>query len=237
MVTRGDVLIALSYSGATDEFSNVLPYARSLGIPIIAMTGRRDSFLGQVATAILDVRVEREACPLNLAPTASAVAMMAMGDALALAVMAERKFTREDFARFHPGGTLGRKLLLRVRDIMRTGEHVAVVRPDTTVHDALFAITQARGGSALVANDGDELIGIVTDGDIRRRLVKDRDALDWAVERVMTADPIHIVQDELAVEALRLMRNHPIDDLPVTDARRHIVGVVDLQDLVRAGIY
>jgi arabinose-5-phosphate isomerase len=231
-----DVVLMLSYSGETDELLTILPALKRLGVPLIVMTGNLQSTLANAADVVLDVSVEREACPLNLAPTASAAAMLAMGDALALAVMTLRRFTPDDFARLHPGGTLGRRLLLRVRDVMRTGERLAVIHVSEPTKSAFAAITKARAGACVVVDDDGKLCGIVTDGDLRRALLRDVNLFHAPVTEVMTKTPKVIHPDALATEALRLMQTHQIDDLPVVDEGRRPVGMVDVQDLLRVGI-
>jgi arabinose-5-phosphate isomerase len=235
-VTGRDVVLMLSYSGETDELMTILPALKRLGVPLIVMTGNLQSTLANAADVVLDVSVEREACPLNLAPTASAAAMLAMGDALALAVMTLRRFTPDDFARLHPGGTLGRRLLLRVRDVMRTGERLAVIHVSEPTKSAFAAITKARAGACVVVDDDGKLCGIVTDGDLRRALLRDVNLFHAPVTEVMTKTPKVIHPDALATEALRLMQTHQIDDLPVVDEGRRPVGMVDVQDLLRVGI-
>jgi arabinose-5-phosphate isomerase len=235
-VTGRDVVLMLSYSGETDELLTILPALKRLGVPLIVMTGNLQSTLANAADVVLDVSVEREACPLNLAPTASAAAMLAMGDALALAVMTLRRFTPDDFARLHPGGTLGRRLLLRVRDVMRTGERLAVIHVSEPTKSAFAAITKARAGACVVVDDDGKLCGIVTDGDLRRALLRDVNLFHAPVTEVMTKTPKVIHPDALATEALRLMQTHQIDDLPVVDEGRRPVGMVDVQDLLRVGI-
>ncbi|GBC98495.1 Arabinose 5-phosphate isomerase KdsD [bacterium HR17] len=236
VVTARDVVLMLSYSGETDELLTILPALKRLGVPLIVLTGNLRSTLAKAADVVLDVSVEREACPLNLAPTASAVAMMAMGDALALAAMKARRFTPEDFARLHPGGALGRRLLLRVRDVMRTGERLAKVHVSEPTKNAFAAITKARAGACIVVDDSDKLCGIVTDGDLRRALLRDVNLFHAPVAAVMTPTPKVIHPEALATEALRLMQIHQIDDLPVVDAEHRPVGMVDVQDLLRVGI-
>jgi arabinose-5-phosphate isomerase len=235
-VTGRDVVLMLSYSGETDELLTILPALKRLGVPLIVMTGNLQSTLANAADVVLDVSVEREACPLNLAPTASAAAVLAMGDALALAVMTLRRFTPDDFARLHPGGTLGRRLLLRVRDVMRTGERLAVIHVSEPTKSAFAAITKARAGACVVVDDDGKLCGIVTDGDLRRALLRDVNLFHAPVTEVMTKTPKVIHPDALATEALRLMQTHQIDDLPVVDEGRRPVGMVDVQDLLRVGI-
>jgi len=235
-ITPNDVVLALSYSGETDELLAILPAIKRLGVPLIVMTGNPNSTLARAADVVLDVSVEREACPLNLAPTASTAAMLAMGDALALAAMKARRFTREDFARLHPAGALGRRLLLRVRDLMRTGERLAVVHFREPTKAAFAAITKARAGACVVVDDEGKLCGIVTDGDLRRALLRDVNLFNAPVTEVMTKSPKVIHPDALATEALRLMQNHQIDDLPVVDENGRPIGMLDVQDLLQAGI-
>ncbi len=235
-VTARDVVLMLTYSGETDELVTILPALKRLGVPLIVMTGNLQSTLAKAADVVLDVSVEREACPLNLAPTASAAAMLAMGDALALAAMTVRRFTPDDFARLHPGGALGRRLLLRVRDVMRTGERLAIIHVSEPTKAAFAAITKARAGACVVVDDEGKLCGIVTDGDLRRALLRDVTLFHAPVTEVMTKTPKVIHPDALAAEALRLMQAHQIDDLPVVDEERRPVGMVDVQDLLRAGL-
>jgi len=236
MVTDGDVLVAVSYSGRTEDLMNILPVIRSMKVPIIAISGNRRSSLAHQADVVLDGSVRQEACPLNLAPTASTTVALALGDALAVAVMTQRGFTRDDFARFHPGGTLGRGLHLRVADLMRTGERFATVPHGSTVRDALFAITKAQAGAAAVLDGDGHLAGIVTDGDIRRYLVREDGGLDTAIADVMTPTPVVVNPDMPAVDALRLMEEKVVDDLPVVDDQHLAVGMLDVQDLLRGGL-
>jgi len=235
-ITPNDVVIALSYSGETDELLAILPAIKRLGVPLIVITGNPNSTLAKAANVVLDVSVEREACPLNLAPTASAAAMLAMGDALALAAMKARKFTPEDFARLHPAGSLGRKLLLKVKDLMRTGERLAIVHCSEPTKAAFAAITKARAGACVVVDDIGKLCGIVTDGDLRRALLKDVKLFHEPVTKVMTKSPKVIQPEALATEALHLMQTHQIDDLPVVDDSGRPIGMLDVQDLLQAGI-
>ncbi len=242
MLAPEDVVIALSYSGETDEILAILPAIARLGIPLVALTGRPVSTLGRAAAVILDVAVEREACLMNLAPTTSTTAMIAVGDALAVAVMGARRFTERDYAHLHPAGTLGRRLTLRIADIMRTGEAVAVVPEDATVFDAVFAITQAHAGAAIVTDDAGRVSGLIADGDIRRHLLHDRDVLARPASDVMTSRPGTVPPDRLAVEGLRLLEEfHPVPgsrvgEAPVVDAEGRPVGMLMLKDLVKAGI-
>lgn len=236
MVTENDVVLALSHSGETEEVLGILPLLKRIGARIIALTGKACSTLAKQADVVLLVEVEREACPLNLTPTASTTATLALGDALAIAVMSKRRFTKEDFAKFHPGGTLGKKLLLRVRDIMRTGDRMAVISKDMPVREALFAITKAQAGATHVVDQAGRLVGIVTDGDLRRAIMRDEKVLSQRVKEVMTKNPITIGPERLATEALRLMRGRQIDDLPVVDEEGRPVGMLDVQDLLSAGL-
>jgi arabinose-5-phosphate isomerase len=236
MVASGDVLVAISYSGRTEEIINILPVVKDMGVPIIALTGNRESLLATSADVVLDIAVEREACPLNLAPTASTTAALAMGDALAIAVMQQRKFSHDDFARFHPGGALG-KATAKVGDLMRTGARLATVRNDQSAKDVLFAITKAQAGAAIVVDTAGRLCGLVTDGDMRRHILREGvQVLEAPVTQVMTRTPVTTTPDRRAIEALRLMQERVIDDLPVVDEEGRPVGMLDVQELLRAGI-
>jgi arabinose-5-phosphate isomerase len=235
-ITPNDVVLALSYSGETEELLAILPAIKRLGVPLIVLTGNTKSTLAKAADVVLDVSVKREACPLNLAPTASAAAMLAMGDALALAAMKARRFTPEDFARLHPAGALGRRLLLKVKDLMRIGERMACVHYSEPTKAAFAAITKARAGACVVVDDEGKLCGIVTDGDLRRALLRDVNLFHAPVTEVMTKTPKVIHPEALATEALHLMQTHKIDDLPVVDESGCPVGMLDVQDLLQAGI-
>jgi arabinose-5-phosphate isomerase len=237
MVAAGDVVMALSYSGESDEMIAILPVLKRLALGVIAITGNARSTLAQHSEAVLDVSVPREACPHNLAPTSSTTASLALGDALALAVMRARRFTPEEFALFHPAGTLGRRLLLRVSDVMRTGDGIARVSPAATVHDALFAITRALAGAALVLDAEDRFLGLLTDGDIRRLLLADEGVLRRPIGEVMKASARRIAPDHLVTEALHEMeRDPPISEMPVLDEGGRLVGYLHLKDIIRAGI-
>jgi arabinose-5-phosphate isomerase len=237
MVTRGDVVLALSYSGESDEMVAILPVLKRLDVKLIAMTGKPRSTLGEQADVVLDIAVPREACPLNLAPTASTTAALALGDALALAVMAERRFTKEEFALFHPAGALGRRLLLRVGDLMRTGEMLATVPAEASLREALFAITRARAGAVNVVDEYGRLVGLISDGDIRRLLLQDEGALGRIVADVLNPRPRTTTADRLVSETLlRMEESPPITEMPVLDADRRVIGVLNLGDIVKAGI-
>ncbi len=234
-ITTDDVLIALSNSGETDELTKLLPVIKRIGARLIALTGSPHSTLARHSDVVLDVSVTREACSLNLAPTSSTTAMLALGDALAV-VTAERKgFKERDFALLHPGGHLGRRLLL-VRDLMRTRRNHPVVRETARVKSVLLAITRARAGCASVVNARRELVGIFTDGDLRRHLDTTPNLPMRRVREVMTRRPKCIGADRLAAEALRILREHKIDELVVVDGRRRPVGLLDVQDLLKAGL-
>ncbi|MBV9848343.1 MAG: KpsF/GutQ family sugar-phosphate isomerase [Armatimonadetes bacterium] len=242
MLAPEDVVIALSYSGETDEILALLPAIAHLRVPLIALTGRPHSTLGRAAAAVLDVSVDREACPMNLAPTTSTTAMIALGDALAVSLMVARRFTEHDYARLHPAGTLGRRLTLRVADLMRTGDAVAVVPETASVFDALFAITQAHAGAAIIVDDAGRVAGLIADGDIRRHLLLDRDILARPARDVMTRRPGLVSPDLLAVEGLRLLEEfHPdpgtsVGEAPVVDAEGRPLGMLMLKDFVKTGI-
>jgi len=237
-VTDDDVVVAFSYSGESDEVNRILPTLRRIGPTLIAVTGHRDSTLGRAADIVLDVAVRAEACPLGLAPTASTTAMLALGDALAIAAMEARGFTRDDFALFHPAGALGRRLTLRVSDVMRTGAQMALVSGETTLRDTLFAITKAGAGAAFIIDIDGRLVGILTDGDVRRALLKDDDALSRAAGEIMNRHPLVIEGDPLAAEALAILEESERrpGEAPVLDADGRPVGCIMLKDLLRCGI-
>jgi len=236
MVAAGDVLIVLSQSGWTNEVSAIISAMKRIGVPIIAFTGRLHSPLADQAQVTINVSVEREACPLGLAPTASTTAQLAMGDALAVAVMTARRFSREDFAALHPGGQLGHEAGKSVADLMRTNEDVAAVAEDGILRDALFAITKAHAGAAAVLDADRRLVGIITDGDIRRALLEDAQALSRRAGEVMTRDPKIAGPEEPAIEALRLMKEYKIGDMPVLDTDRRPVGMLNLKDMLDLGM-
>ena len=237
MVTSNDIVLALSNSGESEEVVRILPAIARIGAKLIAMTGRITSTLAKYSDLVLDVSVDCEACPLGLAPTTSTTAALAFGDALAMAVMEVRQFTQEDYALFHPGGTLGRRLLLRVSDIMRKDSAVAVVKYDAIVRDVMFSITKAGAGAACVVDDDGILIGIITDGDIRRSLLDDDKALYKKASDIMVKNPRTISPDRLATEGLRLMEqnNKKIGEIPVIIDGKP-VGMLMLKDLAATGI-
>ncbi|HEX4597445.1 MAG TPA: KpsF/GutQ family sugar-phosphate isomerase [Burkholderiaceae bacterium] len=236
MVTGRDVFIAMSYSGETDELLTIVPILKRGGTPLIAFTGRTTSSLAGYADVYLDCRVDREACPLNLAPTSSTTAMLALGDALAVACLDARGFGAEDFARSHPGGALGRRLLTRVSDVMHTGDAIPVVSADDTVMHALREITSKRLGMTAVRNGDGTLAGIFTDGDLRRLLERGGDARVTRVRDVMTVTPLTIAPQALAVEAAQLLDSGRKNQLLVVDAERRLVGALHMHDLMAARV-
>ena len=239
MITSNDIVIAISNSGESSEIVNILPIIRRIGAIIIAMCGRRNSSLGKNADYFINIGVEKEACTLGLAPTASTTATLAMGDAIAMALMEEKKFTSKDYALFHPGGALGRKLLLTVGDVMHSGEDNPIVKIGATVKDALFEMTAKGLGAVSVVNADKKMVGLVTDGIIRRALEKDKNFIDEPVENIMKADPLIISADKLAAAALSVMEKHqprPVTVLPVIDAENYPVGMIHITDLLRQGI-
>jgi len=236
MITRGDVVLALSYSGEGDELLTMLPVAKRLGTPLIAITGNPASALARLADAHIDVHVEKEACPLNLAPTSSTTAMLAMGDALAIACLDARGFGPDDFARAHPGGALGRKLLTYVRDIMRTGDQIPSVGVDATVMDALHEITRKQVGVTAIVDERGELAGLFTDGDLRRLLEKVGDIREVKVAEVMTRNPLTIAPDVLAAEAAQVMERHRKNVLLAISPGHELVGVLSMPDLLAAKV-
>jgi arabinose-5-phosphate isomerase len=236
MITSKDVVLALSNSGETGEILTILPIIKRLAVPLISMTGNPGSTLATKADVNIDVSVKTEACPLDLAPTASTTATLAMGDALAIALLQARGFTEEDFARSHPGGSLGRRLLLMIEDIMHTGDEVPAVPENATISDALMEITRkSLGMTAIVDKDG-KITGIYTDGDLRRTLDKGMDIHETPITEVMTAECKVARADMLAAEALQIMDEHKINALLVEDASHKLVGALNMHDLLRAGV-
>jgi arabinose-5-phosphate isomerase len=234
IVTVDDVLICLSNSGETDEVNQLLPLVKRFGVRIIALTGNLDSTLGRFSDVVVNTGVTEEADRLGIAPTASTTAMLAMGDAIAVALTVQRGFTREQFAQFHPGGSLGRQLLLKVSDLMHVGVAVPCVGNTATVRDATCEMTSKGLGATLVVATGGEMVGIFTDGDLRRTLQREEQPLQLPITAVMIGNPKAIGADALAVEALRLMQQHSINVLPVIDDLGRATGIIHLQDLIRA---
>ncbi|MCA8068423.1 arabinose 5-phosphate isomerase KdsD [Burkholderia vietnamiensis] len=231
MVTADDVFIGISYSGESEELVAILPLVKRIGAKLIAITGRAESSLGKLADVHLNAAVSKEACPLNLAPTASTTAALALGDALAVAVLDARGFGSKDFARSHPGGALGRRLLTHVRDVMRSGADVPRVGLDATLSDALFQITEKRLGMTAVVDPDGRVAGIFTDGDLRRVLARDGDFRTLPIVDVMTRAPRTIGPDQLAVEAVELMERHRINQMLVVDANGMLIGALNMHDL------
>ena len=234
MVTPQDVAIAISGSGQNDEIMAILPTLKILGTPIISFTGSKTSFLAQNSNIVLQIPVEREACPLGVAPTASTTAHMAMGDALAVVLMQARNFTSADYALFHPGGALGRKLLLTVERLMYTGDKNPLIHQDKTVREAVITMTtHGNHGAAVVINDGGLLVGIVTDGDLRRIFEKYDNPLALPVKQVMIKNPRTITKEKMAAEAMHIMEEKEITVLPVVDAAGYPQGIIQLHDIIR----
>ena len=236
MITRDDAVLALSNSGETAEILTILPVIKRLGVPLIAFTGNSDSALARIATVHLDISVPAEACPLNLAPTASTTAALAVGDALAVALLKARGFTEQDFVRSHPAGALGRRLLY-VKDVMRTGKQIPTVRADTTLADGLLEVTSKGLGMTAIVDDSMRVLGVFTDGDLRRALDRAADLRATRIDQVMTVGPKSVLPSTLAAEAVHLMETHRITSLIVLDEQGALVGVLHVHDLLRAGVF
>lgn len=236
MVGEKDIVLALSYSGGSDELLALLPALKRQGVKIIGMTGDAASPLGLQSDLVLLITVEREACPFGMAPTASTTVTLALGDALAIVLLEARGFKKEDYAKLHPGGAIGRTLLLRVEDVMRTGDRLAQVRSGAKVKDAVMAMTGARAGCVAVVDDEGRLLGIFTDGDLRRHLMDTPNLTDAVIDTVMTRRPVTLKPDQLAVDILKIYEEKNIDDLVVVDEDNRLVGAVDIQDLPKLKI-
>lgn len=236
MITKQDVIIAISYSGESEEMVTLLPHFKRLNIPLIALTGKTQSSLAKAATVHLDVSVDKEACPLGLAPTSSTTAALVMGDALAMALLEKRGFTANDFAMSHPGGSLGRKLLLRVNDIMHRHLGIPIVKKSASLKEALVEMTQKKLGMTTVINDEGKLIGIFTDGDVRRALDNNTNINTTNIESIMSKNPKTISADMLAAEALNLMETHKITALVITNEQHEPHGIIHIHDLLHAGV-
>ncbi|HTV97202.1 MAG TPA: KpsF/GutQ family sugar-phosphate isomerase [Steroidobacteraceae bacterium] len=236
MITRDDVVLALSNSGETDEIMTIVPALKRLGVALIAFTGNPASALARIATVHLDIGVPAEACPLNLAPTASTTAALAVGDALAVALLKARGFTEEDFARSHPAGALGRRLLLHVKDIMRTGQAVPRVSPAATLGEGLMEVTRKGLGMTAIVDEADRVLGVFTDGDLRRALDRAADLHRTRMDEVMTRGAKRVHPGALAAEAVLMMETHRITSLIVVDAQDVLVGALNVHDLLRAGV-
>jgi arabinose-5-phosphate isomerase len=236
IVNDGDVILALSYSGESEELLNLLPALKRFSVKIISFTGNLKSSLAKHSDVSLNVKVPKEACPFNLAPTSSTTAMLVLGDALAMAVLQARGFKQKDFAKFHPSGAIGRAMLLRVGDIMRTGNRNAVADENISVKDSLLVMTHAKSGSLSVVNARGKLVGVFTDGDFRRHMASGDNLLSQPLKKVMTPKPIRIFENALAVEALKIFNERNIDDLIVVNAKNEPVGLIDSQDLPKLKI-
>ena len=237
MVMRGDVIVAVSNSGETEEILQLLPHFKVNGLKLIVMTGKLDSTLAKAGDVVLDVGVKEEACPLGLTPTASTTAALAMGDALAVVLLEKKEFKEQDFALRHPGGILGRKLILKVKDLMKQGDEIPLVREETPMKEALFEITSKRLGVTGVVDGEGRLVGVITDGDLRRGLEKQRDIFSLKAAELMTRRPKAIAADTLAAEALAVMEQFPITSLFVLDQQgQKPIGVIHLHDIIKAGV-
>lgn len=235
-IEPADIVVILSYSGETDEIRNLIPFVKKIGSKIVAITGNTNSTLARYSDAVIDVRVEKEACPLGLAPTTSTTTMLAICDAISVCLQKMKGFKEKDFAFFHPRGSLGRKLLLKVEDIMRKGKFNPVVDENMLVRNVLLKITTAHAGAASVINRRGKLVGIFTDGDLRRHIDKQDNILDKRVKEVMTVSPIVVRKDDLASTALKVLEEKKIDEVPVVDDKGRPVGMLDIQDLISAGV-
>jgi arabinose-5-phosphate isomerase len=236
MITRQDVVLALSNSGETDEVLAILPIIKRLGVPLIAMTGNPQSTLAKFASVHINVAVAQEACPLGLAPTSSTTAALVMGDALAVSLLQAKGFTRDDFALSHPGGSLGKRLLLLVSDLMHTGEQIPAVLEEALIGTVLLEMTEKKLGMTAVVNVDKQVVGIFTDGDLRRMLAKNLDLHTTVIASVMTRDCTVISANILAAEAMQIMEQKGINALLVVDSQRHLVGALNMHDLIHAGI-
>ncbi len=233
ILSNGDAVIALSYSGETTELLDLLPFIKRSDVSIISFTGQTNSTLDKYSDTTLLTAIEREACPLNLAPTSSSTAMLVMGDALAMALLESRGFTEEDFSRFHPGGSLGRALLTKVSDIMRSGDDLASISVESNVHDALIAMSQAKSGACIITTADGTLAGVFTHGDFARSFQENSDIGTYPISKLMTVNPITLDSDSLAAEALNTIGTHRIDDIVILDSADKPIGLIDTQDFAR----
>jgi arabinose-5-phosphate isomerase len=235
-IEENDAVVILSYSGETEEVRNLIPFIRQIGAKIIAITGKLHSNLARYADSVVQVTIDKEACPLGLAPTTSTTAMLVICDAISVILQKIKGFKEKDFAFFHPRGSLGRKLLLKVKDIMRRGKFNPAVSEDTFVKDVLLRITSSHAGAASVVDREGKLVGIFTDGDLRRNLERHRNLLKKKVKEVMTKNPVVVNDEDLASQALKVLETKKIDEVPVVDREHRPVGMLDVQDLIAAGI-
>lgn len=236
LITREDVVIAISNSGETAELLNLLPLIERFGIPLIAMTGKLNSTLAQKSAVVLDISVEKEACPLGKAPTASTTATLAMGDAVAICLLKKRGFTEEDFLMFHPSGALGKGVLYKVSDMMIEGDSLPIVEENTTFHKTISIISEKKLGTAIIINNSGIMTGVLTDGDIRRILLKYENTAGLLAKDVMTRNPKTIKKSDLAAKALHIMEKHSITSLVVCDEENHPIGMIHIHDLLKAGV-
>ena len=236
LVGEKDIVLALSYSGGSDELLALLPALKRRGLKIIGMTGDPASPLGLQSDLVLPITIDKEACPFGMAPTTSTTVTLALGDALAIVLLEARGFKKEDYAKLHPGGAIGRTLLLKVSDVMRASDRLAKVKSGAKVKEAVLAMTGARAGCVAVVDGNNKLLGIFTDGDLRRHLIDTPNITDAAIDSVMTRKPITLTPDQLAVDILKIYEEKNIDDLMVVDDTGHIVGAVDIQDLPKLKI-
>lgn len=236
MLMPNDIVLLLSYTGETDEIKKVLPVIHNMGIKIIVMTGRTGAPAWKQANIIINSKIKKEACPYNLAPTASTSAMLALGDALALCASQKKGFRKETLARFHPGGGIGKKLTVLVKDIMHSGKNNPVIREDKSVEDALFVMTRTRLGATNVVDLKGKLVGFFTDGDLRRHMQSDKLLMQRKIKQVMTKSPLTITPETLAVDAAKILRKHNFDNIPVVDRSGHSIGILDERDLLSEGI-
>ena len=236
MVRKNDVVIAITKSGDTDELNHLIPLFKRLAVPIISFTGNPHSPVAEKSDLLIDVSVNEEACPYNLIPTSSTTATLVMGDALAIALLEERHFSSEDFALLHPGGQLGRKLILRVADIMHTGNQIPMVSEETNMKDVILEITSKRLGTTTVVNEKGKLVGIFTDGDLRRLVERTDEIFSLKAKQTMTKNPKTIDGDELAAKALNMMESYSITSLIITNGKKEPVGIVHLHDILKAGV-
>lgn len=231
IVSPQDTVLAISYSGETDELLNVLPAIKRMGVDIIAITGKADCRLGEVADMVVPMHVPREACPFNMAPTTTTTALACLGDALAMTMLYCRQFSLNDYAKLHPAGAIGRSITLRIKDFMRTGERAPKVLPGTTVRDSLLTMTDSRCGAVAIVDAENNLLGIFTDGDFRRKIMVNPNVMEAPIETVMTANPISMNENQMAVEIIKLLEKRKIDDILVVDNDGKFAGLVDIQDL------
>ncbi|HMO05827.1 MAG TPA: KpsF/GutQ family sugar-phosphate isomerase [Kiritimatiellia bacterium] len=230
IISDGDVVLALSYSGESDELRTLMPAIKRRSVAVVSLTGSLDNFLASCSDVVIPVTVDREACPFNMAPTTTTTATLAVGDALAMVLIEARGFRKEDYAKLHPGGAIGRTLVMKVADIMRTGDRLARIPRGSKVQDAVLAMTEARSGSVVIVEPDGRVAGIFTDGDLRRHL-NTSDLPNRVIDTVMSTRPITLQQDQLAVEVLAVFQKHNVDDLIIVDSNGHLAGMVDIQDL------